>query len=1224
MATGVQDIFEAYGKMLENETDYITLVKQELFEKEKYLPYGFVVSFGADFVIKANINVVLGSEFTYQCANRYNFWFTVIKRDSGSSTMQLADEEMKFTFYIMGELGLKVGVELEFKAGWGSLDLASLGLVVETGAYTELYGYFIYQITRINDISDSKVAGALYLEFGIYFELSFKAAAIGEKFVYQPTLYENQWPLLSAGERVNVYEFAYDKKGDDIGEFADKFVIKNLTTGTLPNSYFNMKCLDLMTGDLYNDILPYNRFEYNLSNPNFELKDGVITVSVPNNIRYMECDLIITWRGSKLAFSKGDLSRKIKLVWTNLTDEEMSIRHNISVVANNEVVWSTVVGEGVVPELPSLDEIKSIIEYEKYTSGGTNLKYDSFGEYNINTGAVKDHKDMGLDFTGSTTNPAVPAVSDQVYYVDITTKSYTISISGVQDTNGIETIKTFTAKFGEKFDLSSLQATGTRIEGEKYTRYKGVVSMMEAESAEIARETNLIAADSVIDASFAKQLLNGAVTYEADYIDNTVEVTYRFVDSRGRLIDDKDKSILTFKTEKDTIPNFDYYAYITTIGTVSTGSAIGGTVSTGSGISTSGSAISGWMVKRWDKEIGKINADETFTAVCVKYLPGTPEWNIEFETNSADSIASIKRYHGAQVTLPTLSRKGYTFGGWYTDSGFTDKVANSLNCTEDLNLYAYWTSNIYKVNFDVNANGLPIYIPNDTIELAYGSNYTQPAPVRTGYKFMGWALDSDDSTPVLVVNTAKDHTLKAIWIEKEAVAFKPDFAKQSYDYNRAAQAFELTDKNTGSPVPEGYFYLTYKGKYYEPTNRWFEETPVDCDEYAVMIYRPEDEITKMFKVVVTDGLTINKINRECTISAPNSQTGKTSNSITVAPAVVTGIGSEDGDIKYAASLYTKGIFGNDIIEPVPSDESMWTTSLTISNLQALPLGYENVDPIETFKYFHYKVYAKIAGGRNYYDLVSEPLIGTTEVEKEKVNHNMALTVKTSNKDDAGTDAKIYATFATYDNNFRLRLDSGKNDFGKNSLKTYKMSGVFNIWMLYEIGLDLDKHVAWTDGWHGEYMDVVIDETNLGRFTIDRWLDEKAGKEVSYSLNGAFKRNITDIGSFNTWTGTYDISSSSSGKISFAYDGTITDQYGTYNAYDFSDAPIISLDRDMKYRDAISYSNYGMEIDEQKLYAEMLKNNEETITLNVTLKFNPRSTNNADAKMFTKTIIINRK
>jgi len=1205
LATGVQNLFEVYGKMLENETDYITLLKQELFNKEKYLPYGFVVGFGADFVIKANVNVVLGSNFTYQCANRYNFWFTVIKRNSGSSTMQLADEEMTFQFYVMGELGLKVGVEIEFKAGWGSLDLASVGLVAETGAYTELYGYFIYEIHRLNDITDSKVAGALYLEFGIYFELSFKAAAIGEKFVYQPTLYENQWPLLSAGERVNVYDFAYDKKGEDTGDFADKFVIKNFTTATLPNSYFNMKCLDLMTGDLYNAISAYNRFEYNLSNPNFKLKDGEITVDVPKNIRHMESDLTITWRGAKLAFSKGDLSRKIKLVWTNLTDEEMSIRHNISVVANNEVIWSTVVGEGVVPELPGLNEIKALLEYEKYE----NLKYSSFGGYNINTGAVKDYKDMGLEFTGTASDPAVPAVSDQVYYVDVTTKSYTISISGVQGANGAETTETFTAKFGEKFDLSSLQSTGTRKEGEKYTGYAGVVSVMEAESADIAKETNLIAADSIIDAKFVKQLLNPAVKYEADYIDNTVEVTYRFVDSRGRLIADKDKAIVTIKLEKNTVPDFDYYAHITTSGKISTGSAIGGSASTsgtttGSGISTTGSGISGWMVKRWDKEIGKITANETFTAVCVKYLSDANEWTIEFETNGTDSIEPMKRYHGAHATLPILTLEGYTFGGWFEDEEFTDRIANTLNCMEDLSLYALWTENIYKVTYDVNADGLPIYVPKETIESAYGTDYVQQKPVRTGYKFMGWAVSADDENPVGILKTAKNHTLKAIWLEKDAVPYKIDFTKQSYDYNRAAQAFQLTDKDTGLAINDENLYLTYKGKYYEPRNRWFEETPVDCDEYAVMIYRPEDDNTKMLKVVVTDGLKLNKINRECTISAPGSQTGKTSNSITVVPAIVTGIGKEDGEVKYAASSRSGGT------GKAPTDESLWKTSLTISNLNANE---------------SYAVYAKICGGRNYNDLISSSALGAmTGARKEKVKHNMAFTVKTSNIADAGTDAKIYATLSAYNDNFKLRLDGSGNDFGRNSIRTYNLAEKFDIWMLYEIGIDLDKHVAWVDGWHGEYMDVTMDGRNLDRISLDRWFDEKRGQEASYSLNGVFKRNITDLGSFKTWTGTYDIDSSSNGKLSFVYDGTITDQYGKYNAYDFGDAPVITLERDMKYSDYISYSNYGIEIDKQKLYAEMLKNKEETLTLNVTLKFDSRSTNNADAKMFTKTIVINRK
>jgi len=310
------------------------------------------------------------------------------------------------------------------------------------------------------------------------------------------------------------------------------------------------------------------------------------------------------------------------------------------------------------------------------------------------------------------------------------------------------------------------------------------------------------------------------------------------------------------------------------------------------------------MVKRWDKEIGKITANETFTAVCVKYLPNSKEWTIDFETNSSEHIDPMKRHHGAHVTLPILAREGYTFGGWFKDEGLTESIANTLNCMEDLRLYAMWTKNIYKVSYDVNADGLPIYVPRETVDAAYGTNYVKQNPVRTGYKFVGWAISTDDANnPVDRLETAKDHTLKAIWVEKDAVPYKIDFTKQSYDYNRTAQAFQLKDKNTGMAINDEGLYLTYKGKYYDPTNRWFEETPVDCDEYAVMIYRPEDEDTKMFKVVVTDGLKINKINRECTISAPGSQTGKTSNSITVVPAIVTGIGADDGEVKYAASYY---------------------------------------------------------------------------------------------------------------------------------------------------------------------------------------------------------------------------------------------------------------------------------------------------------------------------------
>ena len=54
-------------------------------------------------------------------------------------------------------------------------------------------------------------------------------------------------------------------------------------------------------------------------------------------------------------------------------------------------------------------------------------------------------------------------------------------------------------------------------------------------------------------------------------------------------------------------------------------------------------------------------------------------------------------------TLPTPSRSGYTFDGWYTSSSGGSKVTSGTTITENKTLYAHWIPNVYTVRF--NGNG---------------------------------------------------------------------------------------------------------------------------------------------------------------------------------------------------------------------------------------------------------------------------------------------------------------------------------------------------------------------------------------------------------------------------------------------------------------------------------------------------------------------------------------
>lgn len=64
---------------------------------------------------------------------------------------------------------------------------------------------------------------------------------------------------------------------------------------------------------------------------------------------------------------------------------------------------------------------------------------------------------------------------------------------------------------------------------------------------------------------------------------------------------------------------------------------------------------------------------------------------ISFETNGGTAIEPITIDTGTVPTIPTTTRSGYTFEGWYLDSGLTTRWDNTP-ISSDRSLYAEWTS----------------------------------------------------------------------------------------------------------------------------------------------------------------------------------------------------------------------------------------------------------------------------------------------------------------------------------------------------------------------------------------------------------------------------------------------------------------------------------------------------------------------------------------------------
>lgn len=316
VADGLTDKYKA---MLETESDWVNLFEKEIYSYEYRIPPIFilVVEFSVKFAVTANMNISIGCDFYYENAKRYTYTVQVFAKNVTSDVIDIREEHYEFTFYVMGTMGIRAGIKAEIKVGLISTKIASVGFSAEVGVYVRLWGYFYYKLEyTASKGRSSSYAGALYFELGIYLEIKFEAQAFAGTFSYNPTLYENEWPLWSAGMRENVQDFGYE----ETSEFALKKHIRKIY---VPDAVFNMSYMDMKTGDEEEKIFDdakYFTFEITNKAFSYDPATNMLTVNPDQGDPIEEGEMIITWAGAPLAFTSAPITRTFDLYWDNLNN----------------------------------------------------------------------------------------------------------------------------------------------------------------------------------------------------------------------------------------------------------------------------------------------------------------------------------------------------------------------------------------------------------------------------------------------------------------------------------------------------------------------------------------------------------------------------------------------------------------------------------------------------------------------------------------------------------------------------------------------------------------------------------------------------------------------------------------------------------------------------------------------------------------------------------------
>lgn len=170
----------------------------------------------------------------------------------------------------------------------------------------------------------------------------------------------------------------------------------------------------------------------------------------------------------------------------------------------------------------------------------------------------------------------------------------------------------------------------------------------------------------------------------------------------------------------------------------------------------------------------QISASTTVTGNVTYYAQWTAtlrSYTATFNGNGGGtpSPSTITKTYGSELgTLPTCSRTGYTFLGWYTASSGGTKISSATKITGTVTYYAQWSINSYILTYNVNGGNA---VSPTSKSVQYGSAYgTLPTPTRAStaqysYTFAGWYTAATGGTQVTANTTmgAGNTTIYAHW-----------------------------------------------------------------------------------------------------------------------------------------------------------------------------------------------------------------------------------------------------------------------------------------------------------------------------------------------------------------------------------------------------------------------------------------------------------------------------
>ena len=330
--TSKLNLQELYNSMLELDSDWGELYRKNIFSMKKTVAKIIKFELTVDFVVEMNIRMAMGMNFNYTNAKRYVFGVYLFKRRTTTCTYNLVNEQYNLRLYAMGAVGLRAGVEIWPSVSLISKKVATVGIVAKLGAYLKGYGYVLYALHyEAGKPKTSNASGALYVEVGMFMDISANLSAFKGKVSWTPEIYTDETPLWSAGSTCAIT--AFEMKDADGEDDTPTVYLKNGDLDVLlPQTVQVLTGFDLITGKDRTETYDWNKFDISFDDPRFSTyHTGVYggnysqqhiklnlsdwqTCDEPE----IDCVMTLTYKGSDLSFSINPVQLKVKVHWDRL------------------------------------------------------------------------------------------------------------------------------------------------------------------------------------------------------------------------------------------------------------------------------------------------------------------------------------------------------------------------------------------------------------------------------------------------------------------------------------------------------------------------------------------------------------------------------------------------------------------------------------------------------------------------------------------------------------------------------------------------------------------------------------------------------------------------------------------------------------------------------------------------------------------------------------------